>query len=344
MEIIAEDAEKYRRLQIDNIDEIIKSFWEDRSCWKFNSVDELIRKCSCNFDAFFKNGVSSDELLFRGQQNSEYGFNSSLYRTILSHKEKYEKVEESDLKSAEKELLDEMIENQGLGRNMTKGQLLMVLQHYGTPTRLIDVSTTALEALYFAVEGQDSKDGVFFVINPDESENMKLHDTSSDRSDRITFNKDADDELVLPWWKYKVTRHTSDSEWTNTVKVIKHLSLDPRMHAQNGVFLVGGLNKRYTSTFYPENSGCIDYAIEKPTIYAGPHTTLSSLTINWKKKRNDTRMRKGMSTFGWVILIPKEHKPEIRRKLNDLGINSNTIYPPFLEVQRLSQYMIKKAV
>jgi hypothetical protein len=41
---------------------------------------------------------------------------------------------------------------EGLGRLMTDGELMMVLQHHGIPTRLIDVSVQPLEALFFAVD------------------------------------------------------------------------------------------------------------------------------------------------------------------------------------------------
>ncbi|WP_323903115.1 FRG domain-containing protein [Aeromonas hydrophila] len=43
---------------------------------------------------------------------------------------------------------------------------LFMMQHYGVPTRLLDWTENPLISLYFAVNGEDSSDGILWVLSP----------------------------------------------------------------------------------------------------------------------------------------------------------------------------------
>ena len=55
---------------------------------------------------------------------------------------------------------------------------LTYMQHYGCPTRLTDITSNPLVALYFASLGNDDKDGIVYVFGVPEGD---IHYEQSDR-------------------------------------------------------------------------------------------------------------------------------------------------------------------
>ena len=67
-------------------------------------------------------------------------------------------------------------------RNFTFVEKLVWMQHYGFPTRLLDVTRNKLVALYFAVTGSCQKDdGVVYVVGIPESQVVQAKDVSEER-------------------------------------------------------------------------------------------------------------------------------------------------------------------
>jgi hypothetical protein len=68
------------------------------------------------------------------------------------------------------------------GRNINDVELLAVLQHHGAATRLLDVSSDPMVAMWFAVENQDPSDrtdGALFAINISRAESIRGTDQRS---------------------------------------------------------------------------------------------------------------------------------------------------------------------
>ncbi|MFF8430572.1 FRG domain-containing protein [Streptomyces sp. NPDC016566] len=66
---------------------------------------------------------------------------------------------------------------------MAEGPLLAVLQHHSLSTRLIDVSESPIEALYFAVDHEHGADGCLFMVY--------LHHDAIQQADRIEFSRES---------------------------------------------------------------------------------------------------------------------------------------------------------
>ncbi|CAL8979510.1 hypothetical protein CELL_03207 [Cellulomonas sp. T2.31MG-18] len=104
---------------------------------------------------------------WRGQGSGEWNLSSSLYRSL----ERTGPVDESRMAVAEAKMI-KAARKYGLGRELgasnTDANLLATLQHHGLPTRLIDVTSNPMTALWFATEpsgGDGEKPGVLFAID-----------------------------------------------------------------------------------------------------------------------------------------------------------------------------------
>lgn len=272
-----------------------------------------------------KNSLPTDPMVaYRGQPRVDYGLTSSLYR--LCRKAMPTGVTERRLASVEATVIKAM-RAQGLGRRMSDGQLLSVLQHHGVPTRLIDFSRKPLEALYFVVEKEDTVDGRLFVV--------WAHGRSRSLDVDLRFAPDGDAKLA--WRDHARGSQNAVDDWTQTVALVDPKDLDPRMVAQQGVFLVGGLNRkshgRSMGWKAPGQRRC--GGLDKSLF---PDVT--ALGVNFVTKVGSPHQ--SWPATGWTIRVPWRWKPDLRKYLAAEAdpINRDTMYPPVDEVWRLANYAV----
>ncbi|WP_406326655.1 hypothetical protein [Streptomyces sp. NBC_00203] len=74
---------------------------------------------------------------------------------------------------------------------------------------------------------------------------LHLHQYFSQRVDTIGFSRESLERADAAHGQRR-----AKGEWTQQVAVVAQAPLDPRMQAQRGRFLVGGLNRRYGGRSY----------------------------------------------------------------------------------------------
>lgn len=240
-------------------------------------------------------------LLFRGQSNQGHGLSSSLHRLVSA--ESTQPVTEQLLGDVEAAILNEASAH-GLKKNVSPGELLMILQHHWAPTRLLDVSLKPLEALYFAVERNDAIDGRLFVLWLNKQAELKL----SGRAD-------------LPWTRYVRGGGQAASEWTQAVQLVNEQPLDPRMVAQQGRFLVGGVQRAYANlNMWHTNQ-----------LRVSERQKISMFCIGFFY-RPDPRISR-WPALGWTIRVPAAWKSELRDRLRGVNITHDSVYPDLASIQ-----------
>lgn len=103
---------------------------------------------------------SRNEYLFRGQSNEKYSLVPSLGRLGSGHSDIY--FVERNMISMARRKLPSVFTN-----DLQPLELLGLLQHYGIPTRLLDITENALVALYFACIENHDKNGEVFIFKND---------------------------------------------------------------------------------------------------------------------------------------------------------------------------------
>ena len=260
---------------------------------------------------------------FRGQSDARWGLSSTLHRLYQDRFPKGYDTQsaERELAEAERRVLQEA-RRHGLIRGLSALELLTVLQHHGTPTRLLDVTTDWRVALFFAL-GDDATDGRLFLIS---------QNTPQQPAGNTGTNPQSDE---LYWW------HLADqalNTWNRTVTPILLPFTDARMIAQRGFFLVGGLvSSREGRSHYRGKSGnhsllnnaemrdVSSLAIELPNLPGEPELTAAL-----------PRFRKRVNASEWdatcvTIRIPGDLKSNLRKQLAADGIFGNSIYPPLVD-------------
>ena len=119
------------------------------------------------------------KVFYRGMADSKWDIIPSLFRYQT------EKTEKELLQSATNLIWNELKDT------TTYLEKLIILQHYGFPTRLLDVTTNPLVALYFACWKEEQKDGSVYVGFTDNRTNMDNLD-SIEHICKLLFEKDLE--------------------------------------------------------------------------------------------------------------------------------------------------------
>lgn len=263
----------------------------------------------------------SPAYFYRGQADARWGLSSTLHRLYWDRFPKgYDtQAAEVELAAAERRVLSRA-RNLGLIRGLSALELLTVLQHHGTPTRLLDVTTDWRVALFFALDDAAS-DGRLFIISHKKGAEAVI--SSADTSEQA-------DELY--WWSLDSPQRVN---WNRTVTPILLPYTDARMIAQRGFFLVGGLvSSREGHSHYRGRNG------QHRALNNAQMREVSSLAIELPNLPGDQSLQSAVPRFvaratdsQWdatclTIRIPAELKAGLREQLSAEGIFNESVYPP----------------
>lgn len=244
-------------------------------------------------------------MVWRGQVNARWNLHSGLYRRVLAGATGAA-PEEDDLLKAEDKLLGMARDNWRFDQ-MPYLELLAHMQHYGAPTRLLDVSLSPLVALWFAVEeqhdGEDGNDGRVFAIDV------------TDRSVRLNSEWNTYD---IPWRHFEKA-----SKWSLELPLLwKPPSYNDRIPAQQSGFLLAGVPKFYKGSNAQYRQGPWSGANHWTANEVRLATSVPTRMVDRTKRIQDR------SKPTLTLRIDAEAKKEIRGHLErDYGINMGTMYP-----------------
>ena len=169
---------------------------------------------------------SSDEFLWRGQRDASWKLSSTIYRFFESQavaqndrqpfETRAERFFQRRLKSPQ-DLKIEVVE---------RSDLLVLMQHYGSPTRMLDWSKSPFVALHFALEEQRSTAALF---------GLNLTKYQALVSQNVVL--DDYDGGVLSWIPRRVFGHLETQNITFPIPLVPEPITD-REHKQQTAFLV----------------------------------------------------------------------------------------------------------
>lgn len=148
------------------------------------------------------------KFLFRGQSNVDWDIKPSIFRNEQALKDEVENIQESLKDSEKNDILVTLFE----------------LQHYGSPTRLLDLTISPLSALFFSVdsEGQCKNDGVVYVIDRSQQYSIDSDDLHRFAEHLIKFDEDIDDEdLVSLICKEYLIKYDYNISYTNKRSILQ---------------------------------------------------------------------------------------------------------------------------
>ena len=267
--------------------------YENEDIEKITSISEYITTISEVRNKLKESGQSSS-LFFRGQSSSLWDIRPSIYRDSLV--------------SVEDEIIQRAISRVPSEFSLTSDfEILTKLQHYGLPTRLLDVTMNPLVSLYFACctkeyanfEGElKETDGVVFHASAYAADSGKqgvclLSAIAKEKLDGKCTLQELKDKLNFP----QIEANRLISLLQNNYFVMPNYS-NSRIICQSGAFLL---------------SGTINVSENEDNIW---ESKVQKSTCNLNDEFDQD-----------IIIIDAEAKESILDELDFLNINEGSLFP-----------------
>ncbi|MDA3936037.1 MAG: FRG domain-containing protein [Actinomycetota bacterium] len=298
------------------------AFWQpwEREAASFDELSDLV------YDVFEKWSERGHRFAWRGQPDARWSLHSSLYRRLM-WSSGGSVPEEIDVATEEREILAELhrwgLHHGEFGRLSVLNQHA-VLQHYGAPTRLIDITFNPWIGIWFAVQ-ERRKNGDALPV-------MDARLFALDVTDRLTNEKGDEcrfweDDLRIPWPKPAGTQSTQKERdaykaWITEVQAWMPPRFHPRLAAQNGGFIFGGV---------PATGAIVWPKSTQPRDGRWPIEEVRKFTsVPMRVHKLATEAGGPSEKAMYTIRIKADAVEEIRLRLEKLfGYQPSTIYPDY---------------
>lgn len=208
-------------------------------------------------------------------------------------------------------------------------QILAKMQHYGLPTRLLDISSNPLISLFFAVEEDresDSIDGEFIIFSIPQ-EYIKYYD-----SDTISvvsnIAKRPYKKLIVSRISRKSTSVESKQQWLKRFNDIPHIKYLLHEIKDEKPYFAHVIEKEHLESIW-----CVKPLLNNRRIIKQDGAFLLFGLDGSKEK---------LASYKDNVFVPKRfsvtNKVELRSQLELLGISKDKIYP---ELDTTAQYLKK---
>lgn len=250
---------------------------------------------------------------YRGHANITYQLLPSIMR-------QYEwKVHENDM-------YNELRMNCAKDFSSCKSHLdyLVEMQHYGLPTRLLDVTRNPLVALYFACESEEDRTGEIIIFN------VKNDEIKYPGSDKVSILA----SLPLMTWEYKVklAEWIADSKLTNedfnkkAVKLLHEVKLE---------------KPAFTNNIQKVDVGSVSFVLsEKKNDRIIKQDGAFIICGLFDEERNPIdRFRFWSNKKIQIMAVTPKGKRDIIKQLDRFSINKATLFP---EIEAVANYIKQK--
>lgn len=268
--------------------------------FELETIGGKIQKVSALIDnlRYVKFDIKSHIIFFRGHSNKNWDEKPSIYRDNFIIKEHV----------IFREIISSIPEEFALLNNTF--QKLVKMQHYGLPTRLLDITENPLIALYFACINHEDIDGEILVYKVPRDEIKYFDsDTVSILSNIAKMRSDFSiQDIEKDWLLHEIRQEKHgflpniNSDDLSKVLFVKPLLDNQRIIRQDGSFMLFGID--------------------------GNKLEMASIPEKYKVHKDN----KG-------FIIDANSKNEILQQLEILGVHHAKLFP---EIDNITQYIKSK--